>query len=183
MLGSLAPRFTKLLEVLQTDQEIEFQAYLIPTLARNPSHRRSEQLDTQAARQRNKSVTLSVILYGTMGVFESIGEFLSQCSEYLQSPLRCDRNVPYRNPQSLSGRDEEAPLTFQLGTDLSFSKIETIIQGSDPSAALETGCSFPETEAPPAIRTCLYRSGYKDLEEHEFHLTLLVIKSRPCRSC
>ena len=171
MLGSLDPRYSKLLQVLQREQEIDLQAYMVPTLSQKPSYDRVQQPDRKAARQRKMSASLSVILYGPMDIFELIGEFLSQCSEYLQSPLRCDRNVPYRNPQSLRGRDEEAPLTLQLEADLSFSQIETIAQGSDPSAALETGCRFPETEAPPAIRTRLYRSAYKSLEDHEFHLT------------
>lgn len=183
VLGSLDPRYSKLLQVLLKEQEIELQAYLIPTLSRNPSHGRSQQQATQAARQRNKSVTLSVILYGSMDLFESIGKFLLQCSEYLQYPLRCDRNVPYRNPQSLSGRDEEAPLTSQLEADLSSSQIETVAQGIEPSAVLETGCTFPEIETPPAIQTRLFRSAYKDSKEHEYQLTLLVIKSRRCSSC
>lgn len=171
MLGSLDPRYSKLLQVLRREQEIDLQAYMVPTLSQNPSHDRFQQPDRKAARQRNKSASLTVTLYGPMDLFESIGQFLLQCSEYLQAPLRCDRNVPYRNPQSLSGRDEEAPLTFQLEADLSSSQIETIAQGSDPSAALETGCTLPETEAPPAIRTSLYRSAYMSSEDHKYHLT------------
>lgn len=92
-----------------------------------------------------------------MDMFEIIGNFLSRCSEFLQSPLRCDRNVPYRNPQSLAGRDENPSMTFQLREIRPTSMIETIAQAADPSAALETGDTFPETEAPAAVKSTLYR--------------------------
>lgn len=90
-------------------------------------------------------------------MFDTIGDFLVQCSEYLQSPLRCDRNVPYCNPQSLSGRDKDPQMTFQLQADLSLSQVETMARGADPSAVLETGDSNPETEASAAVKSSLYR--------------------------
>lgn len=92
-----------------------------------------------------------------MEIFEAIGEFFEQCSEFLQSPLRCDRNVPYRNPQSLSGKDPNAPMTLPLEAELCHSQIETMVQGADPSAALETEDTLRETQAPPPIKTCLYK--------------------------
>ena len=92
-----------------------------------------------------------------MEVFEAIAEFLEQCSEFLQSPLHCDRNLPYRNPQSLSANDHNPPMTFQLEADLCRSQIETIVQGPDPSAALETEDALQETQAPSPIKTSLYR--------------------------
>lgn len=91
-----------------------------------------------------------------MEMFDTIGDFLVQCSEYLQSPLRCDRNVPYCNPQSLSGRDKDPQMTFQLQADLSLSQVETMARGADPSAILETGDSNPETEASAAVKSSLY---------------------------
>ena len=90
-------------------------------------------------------------------MFETIGDFLSQCSEYLQPPMRCNRNVRYCNPQSLVGRDEEHQMTFELHGHLSLSEIETVAGGADPSAVLETEDSNPETEASAAVKSSLYR--------------------------
>lgn len=92
-----------------------------------------------------------------MDMFESVGDFLSRCSEFLQSPLRCDRNVPYRNPQSLAGRDENPIMTYQFREVGPSSTIESVAQDADPSVALENEDSFPETEAPAAVKTSLYR--------------------------
>ena len=92
-----------------------------------------------------------------MELFEETGEFFEQCSEFLQSPLHCDRNVPYRNPQSLSGKDPNPPMTFQLEAELSLSQIETMGQGPDPSSALETEDTLQETQAPSPIKSPLYK--------------------------
>ena len=90
-------------------------------------------------------------------MFESIGDFLSQCSEYLQPPLRCDRNVPYYNPQSLTGSERYIQMTFELQGDLSSSQLEAMARVVDPSDALETEDLNPETEAPAAVKSALYR--------------------------
>ena len=90
-------------------------------------------------------------------MFEMIGDFLSKCSEYLQPPMRCNRNVRYCNPQSLLGRDEEQKMTFELHSHLSLSKVETMAQSADPSAALETEDSNSEIEASAAVKSSLYR--------------------------
>ena len=104
-----------------------------------------------------KKFTLTAILYGTMNEFEDIGNFFSHCSEYLQAPLHCDRNVPYRNPQSLSGRDDNPQMTYDFHSRLSMTEIETLVQAADPSSVLETKSIFPETQAPAAVCTPLYK--------------------------
>jgi hypothetical protein len=160
VLGVLDARYSKMCRVLQEDPSVYLQAYVVPAVAQRSIRNRNKQHVKAAALSQLKSVSLSVILYGPMEMLDLIGEFLSQCSEYLQSPLRCDRNVPYINPQSLFGRDGAPPTTFQLQSELSLSNIETMDQSEDPSAVLETEDSLPETEAPPVIRTTLYRYGY-----------------------
>ena len=97
-------------------------------------------------------------------MFEPVGDFLSQCSEYLQPPLCCDRNVPYCNPQSLAGREKDPQMTFQLQEDSSFSSVEAMAQSTDPSAALESEDLNQETEAPAAVKSSLYRyvPSYQD---------------------
>ena len=144
-----------MIRVLQAESKIDLQAYVTPAKSQgNSSHRHRSK---SGQKKRNKAFAMSLVLYGTMDAFEDIGEFLSQCSEYLQSPLHCDRNVPYRNPQSLSGREENPPMTFELQLQLSSSEIETLTQGADPSSVLETAFPCPESDPPAAVRTSLYR--------------------------
>ena len=106
---------------------------------------------------RAQNTTLSVIIYGQTGISEAVGDFLFRCSQYLQSPLRCDRNVPYRNPQSLSCNENNTSMTYQLQSQLPPTQVETLGQGADPSTALETDDSLPETEAPVEVKTLLYK--------------------------
>lgn len=151
VVGTLEPRHSRILQVLRDDEDVELQAYVVSPLPQ-------ELLKGKAKKSfKNLTLSLSVILYGPMEVFEAIADFLEHCSEFLQCPLHCDRNVPYRNPQSLSAKDHNAPMTYQLEADLRHSQIETIVQGPDPSAALEAKDALQETEAPSSIKTSLYR--------------------------
>ena len=121
---------------------------------------------------KDYSATLSVVIYGSMAVFEALGEFLSECSDHLQPPLNCNWDVPYRNPQSLSGKDDNPPTTFQLESQRLSSHIEELGFCADPSASLESQDSLPETEAPAPIRTKLYRYAYvpRLLDPHKFRM-------------
>lgn len=49
-------------------------------------------------------------------------------------------------------------MTFKLQGDLPLSQVETMTRGADPSAVLETEDSNPETGAPAAVKSSLYRS-------------------------
>ena len=157
VVGKLEPRHSKILQVLRNDEDVELQAYVVPTQSQEPPRGLVKKSSKALTPSRTRSVSLSVILYGPMQLFDAIGEFLELCSEFLQSPLHCDRNLPYRNPQSLSGKDDNPPMTFQLEADLCYSQIETIAQDPDPSSALETEDSLQETQAPSSIRTPLYK--------------------------
>ena len=157
IVGKLEPRHSKILQVLRNDEDVELQAYVVPTHSQESPRDLVKKSFKEPTPSRARPVCLSVILYGPMQLFDTIGEFLEQCSEFLQSPLHCDRNLPYRNPQSLSGKDHNPPMTFQLEADLCPSQIETILQGPDPSSALETEDSLQETQAPSSIRTSLYK--------------------------
>ena len=156
IVGKLGPRHSKILQVLRDDEDVELQAYVVPTHSQEPPRDQAKKSFKELVPSRVRPVSLSVNLYGSTQLFETIGEFLERCSEFLQSPLHCDRNLPYRNPQSLSGKDLNPPMTFQLEADICGSQIETLAQGSDPSAALETEDALQGTQAPSAIRTSLY---------------------------
>lgn len=92
-----------------------------------------------------------------MDMSETIRDFLSQCSEYLQPPMRCNRNVRYCNPQSLVGSEEDQQMTFELHGHFLLSEVETVAGGADPSAVLETEDSNREIEASAAVKSSLYR--------------------------
>ncbi len=155
--GKLNPHYSKILRVLRNGDSIQWQAYLAPAPSRHGGRGRSKPKGKQTMQQHTKHATLSVILYGSMDMFELVGDFLSGSSEFLQSPLRCDRNVPYRNPQNLAGRDENPTMTYQLQEACPNPMVETIVQDADPSAALENNQTFAETEAPAAVKSSLYR--------------------------
>ena len=157
LVGRLEPRHYKILQVLRDDEDVELQAYIVPTRSQEPPMDQARKSLDQRTSSGGRTVSLSVILYGPMEIFEATGEFLEQCSEFLQSPLHCDRNLPYRNPQSLSGKDHNPPMTFELDADLCHLPIETMVQYPDPSAALETEDDLPETLAPSSIKTPLYK--------------------------
>lgn len=159
VVGTIDPRYSRIFEVLRSEGDIDYEGYVkVTPLSKNANSRnRPKQECNQTSKSNVMSCTLSAIFYGPMDKFEDVGEFFFQCSEYLQSPLHCSRNVPYRNPQSLSGGDEDPPMTFDLRKELTSFEFETLTRGADPSAALQSGTSFPETEPPAAIRTPLYR--------------------------
>ena len=161
VIGRLDPRFSRIVRVLDAEPCVELEANVIQSPIKRSSgavYHRSKQRQEDLTKSKARSFSCSVILYGTMDRFEDIGDFLSQCSEYLQSPLGCNRNVPYKNPQSICGREEVPSTTHQLEAQRSFpAEIEVLTRSADPSSALETENSFPETEASAAIRTSLYR--------------------------
>ena len=156
ILGHLDSRYSEILRVLQVQPMIELQAYVSQARTKC-KHGRGKKLRNPPKVIQAADVTLSVIAYGHMSLFEAVGDFLLRCSEYLQSPLRCNRNVPYRNPQSLSGKDENPPMTYQLLSQLPSTQVEMLAQNADPSAVLETEDTLPETEAPAVVQTVLYR--------------------------
>ena len=157
MVGELDPHYSKLIRVLQGGESVELQALLVPSLSRHAIPVLSRGRGRKAEKLQAKFATLSLILYGSMDMFESVGDFLSQCSEYLQPPLHCDRNVPYCNPQSLTGSEKKIQMTFELQGDLSSSQVEGMVPTVDPSDALEAEDLNPETEAPAAVKSSLYR--------------------------
>lgn len=157
VVGRINPYYSKLIRVLREGATVQAQAYLIVLPPQRGGHSRPKPRNKQRKHPAAEHATLSVILYGSMDIFEAVGNFLSGRSEFLQLPLHCDRDVPYRNPQSLTGRNENPITTFQIPEIRSEFATETIAQTADPSAALENENTFPETEAPAAVKTLLYR--------------------------
>lgn len=153
--GKLNARYSKLFLILGKDPSLQFQAFLM--LHGEQGHNQKSKF--KASRADMPRMTLSCNLYGPMSSYDRLGEFLYCCYDFLQPPFRCDRNVPYRNPQSLTGLDPNPPMTM----DVSWTAqplnacFETLGQVADPSAALETSTPLLEMEAPKSIRTPFFR--------------------------
>ena len=156
VIGSLDARYSAIFNALLEESAIYLQALIVPFRSSDIGDDDTQSSVKAAASARTKRLALLVNVYGPMDLFDLIGDYLSHCSENLQPPSLCDRNVPYRNPQSLSGRDEEPPMTFHFRADAHLNEIELVEQDSDPSAALETQITFAESPVPVAIRTPLY---------------------------
>ena len=151
--GEVDERFSKLLLIIKGVSGLQFQALITSNVTQEKETRRSRY-------DRGSSLPhlrLSIIIYGPMEVFDQVGEFLTRCSVYLQSPVHCDRNVRYRNPQSLSGRSPNPPWTFDIAEKTNLSRVETLLPQEDPSSILETRECFPEAVAPSNITTAMYR--------------------------
>ena len=153
IIGRLDARCTKILRVLQ-ESGLVLQAFV---KRQNLSDARRSSTARNGNSPNPSNVKLSVNLYGPMRIFDQVGDFLLKCSEYLQAPTDCDRNVYYRNPQSLAGVDQNPPKTLELSSRDLLSQIETISQGTDPSAVLETRDILKESEAPAILQSDLYR--------------------------
>ncbi len=91
---------SKVVRVLANDPDIILQAFIERLPSKEQPRARSKQKSTQST---SYSLSLSVILYGSPLLSERLGDFLNQSVIFVQRPLHANRNVPYRNPQSLSG--------------------------------------------------------------------------------
>jgi hypothetical protein len=102
------------------------------------------------------NASLSVIVYGALDLFESIGDLFEKNDLFLQDPIGCDRAVEYRNPHRLSGLDHEAPMT-------SVEEVTTTLQQDyasgtvDILSGFETGEYLIEARDPSALHTPLQR--------------------------
>ncbi|KAL8822737.1 MAG: hypothetical protein Q9191_006532, partial [Dirinaria sp. TL-2023a] len=150
--GRLDPHYSKLFKVLNEEPCIDLQAMLAYNHSQLPADRSSK---GRGRRVVQTKVTLSVNIYGSMQIQGKVGDFLSCCGDFLQPPLRCDRNVYYQNPQSLSGRNGRPPKTLEISQN-PISYVETLSEETDPSSVLEAQDSYQETECPAIIRTSLY---------------------------
>jgi SWI/SNF-related matrix-associated actin-dependent regulator of chromatin subfamily A3 len=101
------------------------------------------------------SAYVSVIIYGPLDLFEDIGKYFEDHALYLQDPRGCDRNVPYRNPHCLWSEDEVVPLTLDLAQQPVY--LEPARNGLGLLADLESNDYEDESEAPPALKTVLYK--------------------------
>ncbi|KAF7573486.1 hypothetical protein PtrM4_083910 [Pyrenophora tritici-repentis] len=109
--GKLDEQSAKILQALSAD-DISIQ--LSTVLPGNPTYKQG----VAAVRNTRDWFPCSVILYGPDDMFEDIGAFCQECKLYLQDPIGCELNVPYRNPHRISTDKERPLLTFELQSDV-----------------------------------------------------------------
>lgn len=100
---------------------------------------------------------VSVIVYGPTDEAIEVGEWLDACNLFLQEPERCARNVPYRNPQSLSFNDPEIMMTSELENKRNLADISEDCQPLDFMTELDNDDLLEEAEQPDIIATPLHR--------------------------
>lgn len=102
------------------------------------------------------STSLSIVIYGPLGEFDYVGDVLDTHELYLQDPTGCSRNVRYRNPHRISGKDPDAPMTIEQQMELSTSRCEILEQSTSYLSDLESHMDLPLTGGPGILNTQLY---------------------------
>ena len=104
-------------------------------------------------------VELYIVLYGPPSVFENVGIFTAKCNLFLQHPRYCDRNVPYRNPQCLSRREDEIMFTYDMTCGLPTNDVLThsLANPIDLFADITEQEGLEEADSPLDLRTQLYK--------------------------
>ncbi|CZR69489.1 related to global transactivator [Phialocephala subalpina] len=106
----------------------------------------------------SQSWLLNILLFGPSGLEENIGAYLSRYKMYLQDPIGCERNVPYRNPHIIPSDSGEVMMTNFFDSTPGDLEIERLQVGPDLLAQLmEDDVPLPETEAPEIVKTPLFR--------------------------
>ncbi|KAI9766764.1 MAG: hypothetical protein M1839_004768 [Geoglossum umbratile] len=147
--GILEEHGLHILRSLTEEQSIELQLRCTVELnQQTPGSRVKSNLSRPSA-------YLSTIIYGPLDLFADVGIFVEKYDMYLQDPHGCDRNVKYRNPHRLSGLDPDVPMTLEfVQLTVSHEKAQIPV---DLMASLESDQFLPDTEAPSALRTALYK--------------------------
>ncbi len=101
---------------------------------------------------------LFTIIYGRPGLFDPIGEYLTECRLYLQDPFHCDRNVELRNAHRCSRNDGKVIYTSSAYDEED--QVDVQACSENPLDFLESIGdveALSEMSPPPTIRTTLLR--------------------------
>jgi hypothetical protein len=164
-LGEVQPRTAEILRALSVP-DISLQLFTAP------KRTQKEWVRTQAKRKARTEtfVSLSLIIYGSMELCESVGEFASECDIDLQDPTRPVRNVLYKNPHLLMEPEEPLVWTSTILNSTIVQEIDTVVSQEFLTTLLSAGF-LPEndvlepTEDPEQIRTQLmryYSAGFEN---------------------
>jgi len=116
-----------------------------------------------ASKRADLSLRLSVIIYGHDKLAGELSSFLEnsepflQRELFLQDPVGCDRNVRYRNAQSLWAQDSTL---IKMTQELFLNDrpiVQAVAKQADLLADLESPYDLPEAATPSLLKTKLYR--------------------------
>ena len=155
--GTLAERQAKILHTLEEVDCINLRLCCEMKCGQASGGRKSGK-----GTERELQGRLCTIIYGPFRIFDAVGDYVSQCRLYLQDPLYCNRDVPYRNPHLLSGLDEGPPMASSFCRPRVPLEVEEMDSRPDLFALLRNEDPLPETDAPAALSTTLYGYGRHD---------------------
>lgn len=153
LIATLQGPALKALQVLQNENDLDLQLLCWPS----SSPKATKGRDRKLQKAFKPSAYLSVIIYGSLDLFDDVGEFLQKCEMYLQDPPLSQRSFPYRNPHRLFGPEDESPSKDQQELEQSSLDMEIVKGFADPFAGLEYEKYLPETEGSCALATPLHR--------------------------
>ena len=154
--GSLGTKSRKILGVLQQDLEIHLYAEDFATATNIASH--TQKNSRKAGNEKSDTkISLSAVLYGPVSLFDDVGNFAATCGFYLQHPIYCDLDVPYRNPHCLRPVGGDVS-TFEMLRMLDVQSVspDTYSNPIDMFAELDDHNALSETSPPDSISRQLY---------------------------
>lgn len=157
--GILDKNGAKILDVLGKDISLQLFADRISTPSTNTPEKSTISARKGKRPKREKTLELFAVLYGSYSFFEAVGHFAAECKLFLQHPMHCNRNVPYKNPHCLSPRDSKIVHTHDLVDHLSTKyepEVEEFTNPIDLFADAQEQIALAYTEPPQALRTKLY---------------------------
>lgn len=158
--GCLDPKSVKIISVLRKELELQVFAGGISTAASDASRECTNTSGRSRQPRLTPSLGLSVIIYGPSNLAENVRLFASRCNVYLQRPLHCDRNVPYKNPQSLSPENADTIYTSSLNDvyDMEIlSDSGMFLNPIDLFADSTEQETLADAASPQALHTVLYK--------------------------
>ncbi|RMZ75332.1 hypothetical protein DV737_g5352, partial [Chaetothyriales sp. CBS 132003] len=163
-IGSIVQRMGEILHVLGQYDEIRLQVRTIFKAVYGSKNRQNRVDDCQ------RSASFFAIVYGPFGASETIGDFLEKYDVYLQTPRGCGSNRRYRNPHALSGRDLNAPYTYDLDLVGQRAQLRAWEGSSNYLDGMEFPEGFAEADTPGAVSTRLFkhqRQGLYFMQQRE----------------
>jgi SWI/SNF-related matrix-associated actin-dependent regulator of chromatin subfamily A3 len=154
--GELNNRIAKIVSNLGRERGILFQMYS------KTINKRAAPVKKAARKPGAKEFqyVVNIIIYGPEELCDPVGDYLTNCGICLQTPLLCDRDIPYQNPQMLF-RPEEVVMTSTLLCNDLPAEVEKINVSAGLFSELSGGSDdhLALTDAPDAILTPLYTYG------------------------
>lgn len=114
MIGEMDSNGRKIIDVLGKAVTIQLFADFNTFRANKPKKSMGGYCDKSRISTLPSSLELFATIYGPSTLFEAVGAFAAKCHLFLQHPIHCNRNVPYRNPHCLSPENSRIMYTFDL---------------------------------------------------------------------